>query len=416
MDIVKKKKAHNKKWMGLAALAIGIFCVLAMDLLNGNQTTKIDKSSIVLGTVKQGNLNVTVDGYGVLRSNKQKLISAQSPATVNEILLRPGASVKPESIILRMQDPDLIQQIESSEMELTEQQANLRRQKLANQRELLSEEATFEELNSDHQSLVLRWEAEKNLRELGVVPELDVKTAKLEEMQLAVRLKLQGKRMAQLQQLHKEEINISQAQINQAASILARLKERRAQLTVRAGISGVLQRLPISLGQSVIAGQELAQVGSSKDLQALIRVSQSKVDQIEIGQPATVNTRRESVAALVSRITPQVQDGTIEVELTFVDGIPDSARPELSVDAIIHTQQLENTLYVERPSNSQPHSTQQVFMMTQADQTMAQSHTVSFGIDAGRYVQVTNGLQVNQQIILSDMSQHKSSKAIRVIR
>ncbi len=415
MDIVKKKNKRNNKWYGLVALIIITVGWLLINSLGEPQVTKVDKASIVLGTVQQGDLNVTVDGYGVLRSNQQKLITAQSPATVNEIVLRPGASVEPDSVILRMQDPDLIQQIESAEMALKEQQANLRRQKLANQRELLAEEAIFAQLNSSHQSLVLRWEAEKNLRELGVVPEIDVKTAKLEELQLAARLELQTKRIKQLQQLHKEDINISQEQINQASSILDRLRDRQAQLTVKAGIKGVLQRLPITLGQSVVAGQELAQVGSSTDLQALIRVSQSKVDQIEIGQQARVNTRRETVAAQVSRITPQVQDGTIEVELTFVNGIPASARPELNVDAVIQTQQLENILYVERPSNIQAHSTQAVFTIQANNDNYAEKSQVNFGVDAERYIQILSGLQAGQQVILSDMSTHQTTEKIRLI-
>ena len=415
MDIVKQKKTHNKKWFGLAALIIITFILLFKDMLSGNQVIKIDRSAIILGTVKQGDLNITVNGYGVLRSNQQKLITAQSPATVNEILLRPGASVTPDSIILRMQDPDLIQRIESAEMALKEQQANLRRQKLVNQRELLSEEAVSAQLYSEHQSLVLRWEAEKSLRELGIVPGINVKTAKLEELQLASRLKLQTKRITQLQQLHKEDLNISQEQINQASSILDRLRDRQSQLTVRANVSGVLQRLPVTLGQSVTAGQELAQVGSSNDLQALIRISQSKVEQIEIGQKATVNTRRETVNAEVSRITPQVQDGTIEIELTFVEGVPASARPELNVDAVIHTQQLKNTLYVERPSNTQAHSSAQVFVMNNDSDNYAQSSTISFGLDAERYIQITNGARVNQVIILSDMSQHKAAEKVRII-
>ena len=413
MDIVKKKQSKSKKGYIIAVALAVTFSLLSLQLFDTNQIKKLDSSTLILATVKQGDLDITVDGYGVLRSNKQKLITAQSPATVSEIILRPGASVQPESVILRMQDPDLVQQIESAEMAHKEQQANLRRQKLFNHRELLLEEATFAQLNSEHQSLILRWEAEKDLRALGVVPEINVKTAKLEEQQLADRLQLQQKRIQQLQQLHEEDITISQEQINQAASMLARLKERQSQLTVTAGVSGVLQRLPVELGQSVIAGQELAQVGSSDDLQALIRVSQSKVDQIEIGQAATINTRREIVKARVSRITPQVQDGTIEVELSFENGVPASARPELNIDALIHTQKLKNTLYVERPSNTQAYSTHSIFIL---DEHFATATPVTFGQDAGRYVQITQGAEANQTIILSDMSEHQSAQQVRIIQ
>lgn len=331
MDVVKQKQVRplQKVRLIIGVSMVLLFAWLSLELFSTSDDFKLQRQAIIVGQVKQGDLNVSVDGYGVLRSNKQKLITTQDPATVYEILVRPGGAVKPDTIILKMQDPDLTQQLESAEMELNRQQANFRRQKLANQRELLMEMATLAELTSQHQSLVMRREAQQTLRDQGVVPAIEVKTAELEEQQLAERVKLQEQRIAQLKLVHSEDLTISQELINQAHSILARLAEREAKLTVRAGTEGVLQRLAVELGQSVVAGQELAQVGSSKDLQALVRVSQSKAEQIQVGQSAVVNTRREQVQAKVTRISPQVQEGTIEVELTFVNGVPDSARLNL---------------------------------------------------------------------------------------
>ena len=415
MDVIKQKQAKPLQKLGLviAIPLVLIFAWLSLKLFSTSDEFKLPRQTIIVGQVKQGDLDVSVDGYGVLRSNKQKLITTQDPATVYEILVRPGGKVQPDTIILKMQDPDLLQQLESAEMELNRQQANFRRQKLANQRELLMEVATLAELTSEHQSLVMRREAQQTLRDQGVVPAIDVKTAELEEQQLSERVQLQQQRIEQLKLLHSEDLTISQELINQAQSLFARLKEREAKLTVRAGSEGVLQRLAVELGQSVVAGQELAQVGSTNDLQALVRVSQSKAEQIQVGQFAMVNTRREQVPAKVTRISPQVQEGTIEVELTFVNGVPDSARPELNVDAQISTHQLKNALYVERPSNTQSHSQQTLFVL---DNDIATPQIVSFGIDAGKFLQIESGVTPNQQIILSDTSTYKNAKQVRIIQ
>ncbi|WP_339141244.1 efflux RND transporter periplasmic adaptor subunit [Pseudoalteromonas galatheae] len=415
MDVIKQKQARPLHKVGLivAIPLVLIFAWLSLKLFSTSDEFKLPRQAIIVGQVKQGDLDVSVDGYGVLRSNKQKLITTQDPATVYEILVRPGGEVQPDTIILKMQDPDLLQQLESAEMELNRQQANFRRQKLANQRELLMEVATLAELTSEHQSLVMRREAQQTLRDQGVVPAIDVKTAELEEQQLSERVQLQQTRIEQLKLLHSEDLTISQELLNQAQSLFARLKEREAKLTVRAGTEGVLQRLAVELGQSVVAGQELAQVGSTNDLQALVRVSQSKAEQIQVGQFAMVNTRRERVPAKVTRISPQVQEGTIEVELTFVNGVPDSARPELNVDAQISTHQLKNALYVERPSNTQSHSQQTLFVL---NNDIATPQIVSFGIDAGKFLQIESGVTPNQQIILSDTSTYKNAKQVRIIQ
>ncbi|MCF2829494.1 MULTISPECIES: HlyD family secretion protein [unclassified Pseudoalteromonas] len=417
MDVIKKKQAKPlRKLFILISIPVVLVSIwFMMGKLSDQTSTKLERHSIIIGNVQRGNLDVEVTGYGVLRSNKQKLITAQDPATVNEILVRPGGEVLPDTIILKMQDPDLTQQLASAEMELNRQKANFRRQKLANQRELLMEAATLAELKSEHQSLAMRREAQQELRDQGVVPAIEVKTAELEERQLAERVKLQHQRIEQLKLLHKEDLTISQELINQANSILARLIEREAKLTVRAGTEGVLQRLAVELGQSVVAGQELAQVGSSADLQALVRVSQSKAEQIRVGQPAVVNTRREKVQATVTRISPQVQEGTIEVELTFNDAVPESARPELNVDATIMTHSLQDVLYVERPSNTHPHSQQSIFVLDSAGE-YANSTSVSFGIDAGNYIQIEEGIGLDQQVILSDTTSFKTAQKIRIIQ
>ncbi|MBQ4813356.1 HlyD family efflux transporter periplasmic adaptor subunit [Pseudoalteromonas luteoviolacea] len=404
------KHALKRKIMAMVVFASGLGGVF--HFTSSTSATSLQQNSLIVAAVQRGDLAIQVDGYGVLRSNQQKLLSAQSSATVSEILLRPGAVVAPDSVILRMQDPDLRQSIETARMALEEQEANLRRQKLANQRERLSEKATQAQLESEYQSLVLRRQAQQVLREQGVIPAIDVKTAELEEQQLGARTELQRQRISQLAQLHREDIEISQQQVNQARSNLARLEQRAQQLEVTAGISGTIQRLAVELGQSVSAGQELAQVGSNSDLQALIRVPQSKAEQIKVGQSATIDTRRERVPAAVTRITPQVQEGTIEVELSFTEGVPESARPELSVEAEILTNQLSNTLYVERPANKQAHSATELYII---DGDQAVATTVRFGEDAGRHLQILQGAQENQRVILSDMTKHSEHKAITLL-
>ncbi|MCG7549760.1 HlyD family efflux transporter periplasmic adaptor subunit [Pseudoalteromonas sp. Of7M-16] len=415
MDVVRSKTVTPKHSLKRKITAL-VVCTAVLGgvfhFTSSSSSTSLQQSGLIIATVQRGDLAIQVDGYGVLRSNQQKLLTAQSSATVSEILLRPGAVVSSDSVILRMQDPDLKQSIETARMALQEQEANLRRQKLANQRERLSEKATQAQLESEYQSLVLRRQAQQVLRDQGVIPAIDVQTAELEEQQLGARAELQRQRITQLAQLHQEDIEISQQQVNQARSNLARLEQRAQQLEVTAGISGTIQRLAVELGQSVSAGQELAQVGSNSDLQALIRVPQSKAEQIKVGQSATIDTRRERVPATVTRITPQVQDGTIEVELSFSEGVPESARPELSVEAEILTNQLNNALYVERPANKQAHSAAELYVI-QGEQAVAT--TVRFGADAGRHLQVLEGAQENQRVILSDMTQHSEHKTITLL-
>ncbi|TXH95092.1 MAG: HlyD family efflux transporter periplasmic adaptor subunit [Rheinheimera sp.] len=413
MDI--KLNKSKQRWKQ-PAIAVGILSGLLLVgrlIASPVADQQVNRSQLLLSTVKRGDLQVSVDGYGVLRSNRQRLISAESPATVAEILLRPGAEVLADSVILQLQDPQLQQELDTASMAVSRQRAALKRGQLANQREILAEEAVLAELTAQRDTQKLRLAANRDLAARGVIPAIEYQSAELQERQLSERIVLQKKRLQQLKDVATEDLNIATEELNQAKALLQRLEQRVAKLTVRAGIEGVLQRLPVELGQSVTAGQELALVGSRQDLQALIRVSQSKVEQLRLGQPAIVNTRRETAKAEVSRITPQVQDGTVEVELRFVDALPASARPELNVDAQIFTADLKNVLYLERPVNVQSHASSQLFRYDQNNQQL-QSKRLQFGDEAGRYLALQSGATEGETFVVSDMTTFADADSIAV--
>lgn len=413
MDI--KRNKPNYRW-GKAVISFAILAgIFLFSRLVASPVAdqQISRSQLLLSTVKRGDLQVSVDGYGVLRSNKQRLISAESPATVADILLRPGAEVQADSVILQLQDPQLQQELDTATMAVSRQQATVKRGRLANQREVLAEEAVLAELTAQRDTQTLRLTATRDLAARGVIPAIEFQSAELQERQLSERIVLQQKRLQQLKDVANEDLNIATEELNQAKALLQRLEQRVAKLTVRAGIQGVLQRLPVELGQSVTAGQELALVGSSQDLQALIRVSQSKVEQLRLGQSAVVNTRRETAKAEVSRITPQVQDGTVEVELRFVDAVPASARPELNVDAQILTAELNDVLYLERPVNVQSHTSSPLFRYDQDNQQLHITQLL-FGDEAGRYLALQSGATEGETFVVSDMATFADAKTIAV--
>ena len=417
MDVPKVRE--KRQWwqqpliIGAAALAV-VVAVMLVSGLFARAERKVARSQVLLGTVQRGDLQVTVDGYGVLRSNEQALITAQTSATVQEVVLRPGARVAKDSVILRLSNPDLMQQVEAARIALTQEQADLRRLALTNERELLSEQSALAKTRSDYQVQKMRNEAQKDLAAQGVVSRLDYQTAVANQGLLLEQVKLQEKRVAQLKLAARESQIIQQEKINDVRAAYEAVQQRADRLTVRAGIDGMLQRLPVELGQSVTAGQQLALVGSEKNLLALVRISQAKADTLKIGQPAEINTRREKVAGVVTRVAPEVQDGTIEVEIRFKDGVPASARPELNVDARVFTARLRDVLYIERPTNAQANGSSALFLL-QSDGKTAELRDIRFGDESGRYIRLISGAKVRDQFILSASNSFRDAKRIVLV-
>ncbi|OHU87424.1 MULTISPECIES: efflux RND transporter periplasmic adaptor subunit [Pseudoalteromonas] len=410
MDVVKKKP--KKQWLAnkyqLVAVVLLVVIALIAWALKAAGTVSVSRKDVLVEKVKLGDLEVVTEGFGVLSSNRQQLLTALTPATVKEVVLKPGAHVEPDSVIVRLENPELIQEVEDAQQELLQIMANLRQLKLNNQREILNETANLAELTARYESATLNRKAEEKLIEQGIVSQLAYQESVLEENQLAKRIEILKKRIEQLKLVHQESVNIQQERLKQQQGQVKIRQTRLDALEVKAGFSGVLQRLSVELGQSLTQGQEVALIGSVTDLIALVRVPQSQVQQVVVGQTAIVDTRRDKIVGKVSRIEPIVQDNTVEIEIALPETLPASARPQLNVDASIIADKLQQVLYIERPVNVKQHSKINLYRLTSGSST-AQLTTLELGQIAGRYIEVISGAKPDDAFIISDLSNLKST-------
>jgi len=411
MDVkkIKTKQSKFKTIPVIGGLAVCLLVAITWYVSANAGGTSVKRNDMLFGTVKQGDLQVEIEGYGALRSDKQVLITSLTSATVQEIVLKPGALVTADSIIVQLANPELQQLVNSAMRELSQQKANLRQLKLNQQREVLNESGSFAELQARYETAKVRLEAQSGLVKSGIVSALDYKESVVEETQLKKRLEIHQQRTAALKLVNQEAINIQLEQIQQQQGQLDIAQNRLDRLSVKAGFDGVLQRLSVDLGQSLAAGQEISLIGSVQDLIALVRVPQSKAQQIFVGQKTIIDTRRDKITGTVARIDPVVVENTVEVEIALPEQLPASARPQLSVDAVIITDTLANITYMERPVNGRENSTTYLFRLDDALNS-AKKIEVKFGKEAGRYIEIIDGGKVNDTFIVSDLSLLKNSK------
>lgn len=404
MDVVKtKKNASFKATKGQMLLAlIVVIGVLVYFAVGTNAAVSVDKDSLIIEPVQQGDLEVIIEGYGTLTSDKQQLITSFSSATVKEIVLKPGAQVSANSVIVRLDNPELALQVENAEQELIQVQANLRQLKLNNQRELLNESANLAEITARFDTASLKRVAEEQLVKQGIVSQLTFQQSALDEKQLKQRIAILKQRIEQLKLVHEESVNIQLERVKQQQGRLSIAQSRLDKLTVRAGFDGVLQRLSVELGQSLAAGQEVALIGSVTDLIALIRVPQSQAQLITVGKVAIIDTRRDKIEGVVSRIDPVVDNNTVEIEIALPAALPASARPQLSVDGVIIADTLQNVVFIKRPAGAKANVSASLYRLNGQDNAISQD--IRFGAQAGQFMQILSGASVGDQFIISDLS------------
>jgi len=413
MDINRQQpKTKNKQKKYLLSAVIALLAGTAWLLQQPAAASKVDRQDIWTATVQQGELALTVDGFGKLKSKVQRLLTAPANALVEEVLLRPGALVNKNSVILRLSNPEMEQEVRDAQRELENRKAQHRQLGLSQQRELLSQQATLTDLDSELELATVKVEAEAQLHKEGIVSTLDFKRSTAELKRFEKRLNIEQQRLKQLQQSHQESLIISQQRIDQQQEQLSVIGNRFERLTVRAGMEGVLQQLPVELGQNVAIGEQVALVGSMKSLKAELQVSQSQVQQLAIGQQVDIDTRGGEVQGIISRIDPVIQQGSVYIDVDLTGELPNNARPELSIDGLVHTGFIENTLYLKKPVGALPNSSIKLFRLTENDQ--AEVVNISLGVESDEFMQIKTGASVGESYILSDMSRWQQHNKIAI--
>ena len=407
MDIVKQKTKTKLINPQNIFILIGLLLLITLIVFTKSSLNQVNlaKKDLLFSTVKKGDLDVTVEGYGKLTSDKLQLITTLTRATVKEIILKPGAAVSSESIIVKLANPELLQKVENAQQELSQIKANLRQLRINQKRELLDEDGRLAELESRYETAKLRRVAEEKLVKDGIVSELTYKESVLNEKQLDKRITILHKRVEQLSLVHQEGINIQQERIKQQQGKLNIAQDRLDKLNVKAGFDGVLQKLSVKLGQSLAPGQEVALIGSVTELIALVRVPQSQIQLVEVGQQVEIDTRQDKIIGQVVRIDPIVTDNTVDVEIALPSSLPKSARPQQSVDAIITAATLRDVYYIERPANTKAQTKVELYKLD-SDQSLATRVSLTLGKKTGRYIEVRSGAQAGDQFIISDLSNY----------
>ncbi|KGJ97971.1 efflux RND transporter periplasmic adaptor subunit [Thalassotalea sp. ND16A] len=417
MDVKIKQTKNNQASKTKLIWVVGI-CALSVFgwlALQPSGAHKVSRDNIWSAQVQQGDLAVQVQAYGKLKSKAQRLLTAPADAVVDEIVLKPGAIVTADTILLRLSNPEIEQQVKDTRRERENRLTNYRQLMINQQSELLSRQASLELLLSDLELAKLKVEAETPLVANGIISTINFKRSELEQRQLSRRYDIEQQRLAQLKQLHQENLLIAQDRIEQQNEQVAVLNQKYERLTVRAGIDGVLQSLPLELGQSVSFGQQLALVGSMDKLIATLTIPQSQMQKIQLQQDVSIDTRAGVVAGTVSRIDPVVVDGSIQVEVALSGELPKNSRPELNINGTIFTASLHDVYYLKKPVNAQPGGIGTLFKLQQ-DSSVAQAVDVTYGEETGEFIQILTGVNSGDSFILSDMSRWQDLTQITITK
>jgi HlyD family secretion protein len=417
MDIKRPGKTKLKKrirsgiLIGVGLLAIAGITFVITRLKPAAPT--LDRSTAVIDTVKRGQMLREVRGIGTLVPQDIRWVPAPSEGRVEKIPVQAGVVVGFDTIIVELSNPKVEQEAMDAEFQVKAAVADKESLRQRLEGEAMTQKSTIAGINAEYSQAKLQLDTDEVLGKQGLVPDLLLKISRMRLVDIGNRLKVEQQRLAVNAKSVQAQLNAQESRIAQLRALATLRRDQAAGLKVRAGTSGVLQEVAVQVGQQLTPGTNIARVADPASLKAELKVAETQIKDVRVGQPVAVDTRNGIIQGQVMRIDPAAREGTFIVDVALTGPIPASARPDLSVDGTIELERLENVLYVGRPAFGQGQQTVKLFRLSPDGQEAV--HTpVTLGRSSVSTIEIVEGLKEGDQVILSDTSSLDSYDRIRV--
>lgn len=416
MDIanpqLKIRRRRRLQWSiaGGAAVLVGVVALLVR---LGPALPVAERASLWIDTVQQGQMLREVRATGTLVPRSTRWLAAATAAQVEQILIWPGAAVKPDTVLMKLSNPAVEDALRNAQAQVAAAQADVAAKRAELRSQLLDQRSALAQAESDYASAKVKADADAKAASLHLIPDVQFRQGQIALKQLDTRRGIEAQRVAAFAANMRAQLDAVQAKLRQQQSNL-QLRQRQADaLKVKAGIAGVLQEVAAQEGAQVAEGANLARVARPDVLIARLQVPEVQAKDVALGMPVSVDTHNGAVAGAVERIDPAVRDGSVQVDVRLDGELPPGSRPDLSVDGRIRVATLDHVLSVGRPSQAKADADITLFRLDPSS-GVATRVPVRIGAASVDRVEIARGLKVGDQVILSDTSQWDRYDKIRV--
>ena len=416
MDIARPHIAKQKRRRRILFASGGVLALIVITVALSHlkpAVPSVDRSTVWVDTVKRGPMLREVRGLGTLVPEEIRWIPANTEGRVEKIVVRPGTQVKADTVILELSSPELEQAAHDAESKLKAAEAEFTTLQAKLQRDLLDQESNTARVHSEYQQARIESDMNEQLKKNGLVAELQYKTAQVKAAELLNRDAIEEKRLNFARDSIEPQLASKQAEVDQVKAAAQLKLDQVEALHVKAGMNGVLQQMPVDVGQRVKIGDNLARVADPTKLKAEIKIAETQAKDIQIGEKTTIDTRNGVVTGHVTRVDPAVEQGTVKVDAQIDGELPRGARPDLTIDGTIELERLDDVIYVGRPAFGQENNTVSIFKLVSGSSEAVRT-PVKLGRSSVNSIEIINGLQPGDQVILSDTSAWDAHERIRL--
>jgi HlyD family secretion protein len=415
MDKPRFGVARTKKIRRIFLLVL--FVLLATAATYGLSKLKpaapsVEKATLYSDKVKHGSLLLDIHGTGTLVPEDFRWIPTFRDGLVEKIHVRIGDTVSPDTILAQLSNPDLLQSRDDILLQIRVAEAELKNTRAGHQNAAINQQMQIATLENTAKRAKMQADLDDESFKLGLIAQLPVKLSRMDAENTASQVEREKQRVEYNAQSAQAQVAAQEARIEQLRANYEVKKRQVEELQIRAGVSGVLQQLSIEGGQRVAAGTAVAKVAEPGRLKAQLKVAETQAKDLVIGQVASIDTRTGIVPGRVVHIDPAAIQGTVTVDVQLQGELPRGARPDQSVDGTIEIVRLDNVNYVGRPANGQPDTTIQLFKILPNGEAVRTR--IKIGKVSVNSIEILEGLQVGDEVVLSDMSGYDAYDRLRL--
>lgn len=413
MDVAREPKSKKKRYIYIGLGVVGLIAVTIFLANLEPAAPSVDRDILLIGTVERGSFVREVRGPGTLVPEQITFVSALTGGRVEQVLVDPGETVTDTTLLVVLSNPDVELDALNAQQQLTAARARLVELERSLGTMLLQQEATVAQAEADWLDAQREAEAFRELVQNQTVSRNEASRAIERERAARVRLDTERRRLELMEQTNANQLEVQREQVRRLESVLAYRERRVESMRVVAQASGVIQDFDLEIGQWIQPGTTLARVAQPGRLQAELRIPEVQARDVQIGQPVVIDTRTDSIAGRVRRVDPNVQGGSVLVEVRLEGELPPGARPDLSVDGTIEIERLQDVLFVDRPAYGQANSTVSLFKVLPGEDEAVRV-TVRLGRSSVNQIEILEGLQEGDRIILTDMSRQDDVDRVKI--
>jgi len=416
MDILREgitEKKRRTRWLMIAAGAVAVVAVsVALAGLEPAAPT-VDRDTVWIGTVERGSFERQVRGHGTLVPESLRWIQARTTGRVEVVHVEPGHRVEADGVILELSNPEVSRSAIDAENALRRAEAELESLRVSLLSAELDQRARVAELDAEVTRVTLEAEANRELFAKGLISDIQLRSSEAMARALATQMEIEDQRLEMNPTANRAQLAAKAAEVEQQRALFRLRADQLDAMTIRAGIAGVVQEVPVEIGQEVSVGTMLARVAEPTRLQAELKVPATRARDVRPGQPVEVDTRNGIIDGTVARVDPSVHEGSVMVEVRLDGPLPDGARPDMAVDGAIRIEALTDVLFVGRPVQSQENATLGLYRL-ESDDKHAHRVSVRLGGSSVDTIEIVDGLREGDRVILSDTSRWDDNERIRL--